>query len=151
VSHASITVFRTGTTEIGDPAQCQSRHVLIAQGPSAPPITYPAGALFWGTIKSIDDSRAMLIFRSGELLQADLSHEWEEGTAVPPVIGRNVAVNGKLNAEGVLEAHFMWRVKGRGSWGADRRERGIDGALATVIRGRTESSVANVPAVGYCD
>jgi hypothetical protein len=98
-----------------------SNAAATLQQPAAVPAPEPAGALFWGKIKSIDGSRIVLVLRSGELLQVDLAEALAEGTTIEPVIGENVAVNGTLNDRGVLEAHFMWRAKGLASWGADRR------------------------------
>jgi hypothetical protein len=79
----------------------------------------PAGALFWGTVKSIHDSRIVLVLRTGELLQVDLSEAFAGGTTIVPLIGENVIVNGKHNEQGVLEARVMWRAKAPQSWGAD--------------------------------
>lgn len=74
-------------------AQIQAK---LQQPPPVPP-QKPAGALFWGMIKSIDNSRIVLVLRTGELLQVDLSQALRAGTTVEPIIGRNVAVNGNLN------------------------------------------------------
>ena len=90
------------------------------QQPRAATELNPAGALFWGSIKSISGSRIELVLRTGELLQVDLSAALTEGTTVVPVIGENVVVNGQLNGHGILEARSMSRAKGPQSWGADR-------------------------------
>jgi hypothetical protein len=91
------------------------------QVPAAPPTVKPQGAQFWGTINSIHGSRLIVALRTGKLLQVDLSEAFKKGTTDVPLIGRNVAVTGKLNAQGVLDASFMWRAKGPKSWGADSR------------------------------
>jgi hypothetical protein len=83
------------------------------------PQAKPAGAVFWGSIKSISYPRIVIVLRTGELLQVDLSPAFAKGTAAVPVVGENVEVNGQLNSQGVLEARFMWRAKGPQSWGAD--------------------------------
>jgi hypothetical protein len=61
------------------------------------------------------------VLRTGKLLQVDLREALKKGTTIMPVIGWNVAVNGELNAQGVLEARIIERAKGRKSWGADSR------------------------------
>jgi hypothetical protein len=91
------------------------------QVPAAVPALKPSGALFWGRIKSIQDARLVLVLRNGEVLQVDISEALKGGTSVTPVIGENVAVNGKFNEHGVMQAHIMWRAKGPKSWSADRR------------------------------
>ena len=90
------------------------------QQPQAPPELNPPGALFWGSIKSISDSRIEVVLRTGELLQVDLSAAFAESTTVVPLIGENVVVNGEFNTDGILEARSMLRAKGPQSWGADR-------------------------------
>jgi PQQ enzyme repeat len=89
--------------------------------PSAPRIPSLPGAFLWGTIKSIHHSDVVLLLRTGELVHVDLSDALKAGRSVEPVIGENVAVNGKVNADRVLEARIMWRAKGRQSWGPDRQ------------------------------
>ena len=74
----------------------------------ADPSVNPPGALFWGAVKSIHDSRVVLLLRTGELLQVDLSEAFAEGTTIAPVVGENVVVNGQLDEEGVLQARVMW-------------------------------------------
>jgi hypothetical protein len=81
----------------------------------------PAGALFWGTVQSVRGSRIKVVLRTGKLLQVDLSGAFAQGTTIEPVVGQHVAVNGNLDQQGVLEARFMWRAKGPGSWGSDSR------------------------------
>ena len=83
------------------------------------PAQKPAGALFWGSVKSIKGSQIVLVLRSGELLQVDLSAALAKGMTIEPVVGENVTVNGQFNGHGVLEARSMSRAKGPQSWGAD--------------------------------
>jgi hypothetical protein len=105
----------------GRTAAAGAKTEVKLQQPQAAPEVNPAGALFWGSIKSISDSRIELVLRTGELLRVDLSAALAEGTTVVPVLGENVAVNGQFNGHGVLQARFMWRAKGpQKSWGADR-------------------------------
>ncbi len=90
--------------------------------PPGPPLSRPSGALYWGTIKSVTGSRIAIALRSGKVLQVDLGQAMKGGTTVVPVVGRNVAVNGTVDANGVLEARMMWRAKAPASWGADSRD-----------------------------
>lgn len=82
-----------------------------------PPI--PPGARFWGPIRSIDGSHISLTLRTGKVLQVDVSEAVKEGTAIVPVVGRNVVVNGTVDDKGVLHARTMWRATKRGGWGTD--------------------------------
>lgn len=68
------------------------------------------GALYWGTIKSIDGARITIALRTGKILKVDLSEAIKEHTTINPIVGRTVVVNGKLNNEGVLEARTMARA-----------------------------------------
>ena len=95
----------------------------ILPPPPPPPTAKPSGALYWGTIKSVDGSRIAVTLRTGKVLQVDLSEAMKEGTTINPIVGQNVAVNGTVNSEGVLEARTMWRAKAPGSWGADSPNR----------------------------
>jgi hypothetical protein len=79
----------------------------------------PAGALFWGSIKSINGYSIVLVLRTGALLQVDFSKAFAEGTAIQPVVGEDVVVNGVFNEQGSLEARSLWRAKGPQTWGAD--------------------------------
>jgi hypothetical protein len=90
----------------------------LQQGTAAP-LPKQTGALFWGTIKSVNDTDIVLALRNGELLEVDLSEAYENGKSVVPYLGENVAVSGKLAGDGVMQARIMWRVKGRQSWGTD--------------------------------
>ena len=92
---------------------------LIQEAPSLPKLP---GSVFWGTIKGVDGDHLMIELRTGELLQVDLTAAKKEGSFVDPVVGRNVEVNGKLNAEGILEVSTMNRAKGPQTWGVDSRE-----------------------------
>jgi hypothetical protein len=96
-----------------------ARTEVKLQRPPSPPALRPPGSLIWGTIESIHGSRFVLVLRNGQLLQVDLREALKNGTTIVPVIGRNVAVNGDFNSHGVLEAHIIWRAKGRQSWGVD--------------------------------
>ena len=89
------------------------------QQPVVVPEPKPAGALYWGSVKSVKGSQIVLMLRSGELLQVDLSALLAQGPMVEPVVGENVAVNGQLDGHGVLEARSISRAKGPQSWGAD--------------------------------
>jgi hypothetical protein len=89
------------------------------QVPRAPAIKELPGVMFWGTIKSVHRSRIVVVLRTGKLLQVDLREALKNDSSVVPLIGRHVALNGKFNSHGILEARFMWGVKGPGSWGAD--------------------------------
>jgi hypothetical protein len=62
-----------------------------------------------------------LALRTGKLLKVDLTNALRQGNAQAPVIGRTVAVNGDFNAQGVLEARTVWKVKGPLSWGPDKQ------------------------------
>lgn len=68
------------------------------------------GALYWGTIKSIDGPRITIALRTGKILEVDLSEAMKEHTTISPIVGRTVEINGKLNAQGVLEARTMGRA-----------------------------------------
>jgi hypothetical protein len=94
-------------------------HAANLQPESAPSLAKPTGALFWGTIKSVNDTDIVLALRTGELLEVDLSEAYKNGMSVVPYLGENVAVSGKLAPDGVMLARIMWRVKGRQSWGTD--------------------------------
>lgn len=68
------------------------------------------GAQYWGTIKSIDGPRIEIALRTGNLLKVDLSEAMKEHTTITAVVGRTVVISGRLNAQGVLEAHTMGRA-----------------------------------------
>jgi hypothetical protein len=116
---------------LGKPAgQRETPQRLVSQASSALLRVKPGSAVFWGTIKSIHDSRIVLVLRGGEMLQVDLSGALKQGTAVEPIPGRNVVVEGKFNTDGVFEARMMLRAKGRESWGPDGR---IEQPARTVV------------------
>jgi hypothetical protein len=93
----------------------------LQPAPPPAPLVKVSGALMWGTIDSIHGSYIELTLRTGKLLKVDLTNALRQGNAQAPLIGRNVAVNGDFNAQGVLEARTVWGVKGSLSWGADRQ------------------------------
>ena len=100
--------------------RAQTKVQLIPPPPV--PESMPAAALFWGTVRSVHGSRVVLVLRTGELLQVDVSEAWKAGTTVVPVVGKNVSVNGRLDENGLLHADIMWRAKEQASWGADKRD-----------------------------
>jgi len=96
------------------------REMIAEEAPIPPPPgPQPSGALYWGTIKSVDGSHITIALRTGNLLQVDLGEAMKEGAAINPMVGANVAVNGTVNENGVLQAQTMWRAKGPESWGPD--------------------------------
>jgi hypothetical protein len=118
-SYRQLTIFglRAGK-RLGAPLRFEPE----LQTPPEPRIPKPPGDLYWGTIRTVDGSRITVALRTGKVLQVDLGQAMKEGTTINPVVGRNVAVNGTLNANGVLEARTMWRAKAPGSWRADSRQ-----------------------------
>jgi hypothetical protein len=102
------------TAPAGRPASQLQHPVVLSE-------QKPQGAVFWGKVKNVDGARMVLLLRSGELLQVDLSEAFREERSVVPTIGENVMVNGQLDAHGVLDAQLMTRAKASPSWGADRR------------------------------
>jgi hypothetical protein len=84
------------------------------------PFPWPPGALYWGTVKSVDGNRVTLTLRDGRLLQVDFTGAANSGSAIDPLVGLHVVVTGALNADGVLQARTMQRAKGPGSWGPDK-------------------------------
>ena len=134
-SYRPLKIFGFTTPQpraLGKPAgHREVPHRLVSQAPSAFPKAKPGSAVFWGTITSIHDSRFVLVLRSGEMLQVDLSGALKQGTAIEPIPGRNVVVEGKFNTDGVFEARMMLRAKGRESWGPDGRNEQPARTIAT--------------------
>jgi hypothetical protein len=112
-SYRQLAIF--GLTSSGAQTGAKLQHSTVV------PELQPAGAVFWGTVKSIDGSRIALVLRTGESLEVDLSEALAQGTTIAPLIGENVVVNGELDENGVLEARFMSRAKAPQSWGTDSR------------------------------
>ncbi|MGA7805770.1 hypothetical protein [Bradyrhizobium sp.] len=97
------------------------RKLLIAAAQTentAPPA--PSGPTYWGTVTSVDDSRAVLKLRDGRSLQVDVSGLPADDKTTTLVVGRGVGVAGAYNAQGVLAAKQLWRAKGPAIWGEDR-------------------------------
>ena len=93
--------------------------VQDGQKPPSEDLKIP-GAMYWGTVKSVDGGRVGIELRTGKVLNADLGQAVTNGTTVKPVVGLLVVINGTLNASGVLDVRTMSRAKGPGSWGTDR-------------------------------
>lgn len=98
----------------------RSNLTLSAQQPVAPEDLKISGAIYWGTIKSVDGVRVSIELRTGKVLNADLSQAVKNGTTVNPVVGLHVMVNGAMGANGVLATRSMSRVKNPSGWGPDR-------------------------------
>jgi hypothetical protein len=120
-SYRQLSIFGLISTKQAQQAP-PPRRVEMFQPAPPPLIEKPPGATFWGTIKRVDGARIAIALRTGQLLQVDLSEAMKTGTTITPNVNINVAVNGTLNADGVLEARTMWRAKGPAIWGADSRE-----------------------------
>ena len=95
--------------------------------PVAPPFKVPPahrlpGAQYWGTVKSVDGMRMTMTLRTGKTLEVDLSEAMKEGTAIHPIVGRNVVVGGKLNPQGVLAARTVGRAGRAAIWDPDSEE-----------------------------
>ena len=93
--------------------------VTDARKPPSEDLKIP-GAMYWGTIKNVEDVRVAIELRTGKLLNADLSQAVKNGTTINPVVGVYVVINGTLGANGILDARIMSRAKAPGSWGTDR-------------------------------
>ena len=66
------------------------------------------GAQFWGTLKSVNNTQLVLELRNRDRLRVDLSQALATGETVRPIVGKNVAISGHLNAKGVLQANVMY-------------------------------------------
>jgi hypothetical protein len=101
------------------PAGAVRNNAKLQPAPPPAPLVKVTGALIWGTVESVHGSYIGLTLRTGKLLQVDLTKALPHGNGRAAVLGRNVAINGDFNAQGMLDAHFVWRVKGPMSWGPD--------------------------------
>jgi len=100
-------------------AAAPRRFEQITEAPTLPkPVNRP-GAAYWGVIKSVNGGIIVITLRTGQALQVDLSPAMKAGTMIHPVVGVNVAANGTLNAQGILQARTLTRAKGPASWGVD--------------------------------
>lgn len=88
----------------------------------APPPPRPEGSVFRGTIQKVEGNNLEIKLRDGEILRVDLSEAKKIQSTITPTVGSQVMVNGKLNPQGVMEAHIMQRAKGPAHWGPDIRE-----------------------------
>ena len=99
------------------------RWEAVMQIPEPPPQRKIKGAVYWGTIKSIDSpSRIKIELRTGKVVEVDLHEALEDGLSGPAVVGGHVAIIGKSIDDGVIKAQSMRRAKGPQTWGEDRRE-----------------------------
>jgi hypothetical protein len=69
----------------------------------------PEGDLYWGTIRSVDGDHITVELRTGKTISADLSEANKQQTAIDPVIGRKVVINGSIDESGVLRAKTLGR------------------------------------------
>ena len=97
------------------------RLMEITQGPDPAmiPVNIP-GAAYWGTVRSVNGSQIVITLRNGKSLTVDLSPAMKAGTMLRPYVGLNVAANGSLGSNGVLQAKTLTRTKGKSGWGADK-------------------------------
>jgi hypothetical protein len=84
------------------------RSDLISPPPPKP--SSPNPQLYWGTIKSVHGNRIAITLRTGKLLQVDLGEAIKDHTAIHPIVGRRVVIQGTMNAERILEARTMGRA-----------------------------------------
>jgi len=98
------------------------RMSLVASRPEAKAERFSAatGAVYWGTIRKVEGSRVTIELRTGRLLTADVSSVLPRATSDFAALGRALAINGTMEADGVLKAHEIWRAKGAALWGPDR-------------------------------
>jgi hypothetical protein len=97
------------------------RALMVAQAePAAQFYVPPTGPVYWGTIRAVDGSKVTLQLRSGRTITADMSNIMPRATSDFGAIGRWLAVNGTLDANGILTATAAWRVKGPAFFGSDR-------------------------------
>jgi hypothetical protein len=99
--------------------QLPSRRELLLEPISKLPAPKSPGAVYWGTIKSVNGSKLTVALRTGKILQVDLSEAAKNGTAVNPAVGLAVYLNGALDNKGTLQARVMSRAKSPASWGVD--------------------------------
>jgi hypothetical protein len=112
-SYRQLAIFGLTSQVPGTKAQLQR--------PAAVSGLQAADAQFWGKVKSIRDTRLVLVLRTGKLLLVDLGDAFTAGTSIEPRVGEYVVVNGRINQNSVMEARFVRRAKGPKSWGVDSR------------------------------
>jgi hypothetical protein len=110
-SYRQLVIF--GLTSPKNQSEVEVQHPTVIASPKL------TGAIYWGRLKSVHGSKLVVVLRNGKSLSVDLSPALAAGTAAHPVVGSNFSINGTFNAEGVLEARFLWRAKGPMSWGTD--------------------------------
>jgi hypothetical protein len=81
-----------------------------------------SGPLFWGTIRSVDQSRVGLELRDGRTLNVDVSEVLPRATSDFGAIGRGLAVSGHFNGGGMFVADHIVRTKSPSLWGEDREQ-----------------------------
>ncbi len=69
----------------------------------------PEGDLYWGTIRGVDGDHITVELRTGKTISVDLSEANKQQTAIDPVIGRKVVINGSIDESGVLRAKTLGR------------------------------------------
>jgi hypothetical protein len=78
------------------------------------------GAMYWGTVRSVDANRLTLELRTGRTLTVDMGHILPQGRSSFEATGQGLAVNGTMGPDGVFIATGAWRTKGQSLWGDDR-------------------------------
>jgi hypothetical protein len=73
--------------------------------------TSPEGNLYWGTIRTVEGDRITLELRTGKTVSVDLSEAIKRQTAIKPIAGRKVVINGSIDENGVLKAQTLGRAR----------------------------------------
>ena len=76
--------------------------------------------MYWGIIKQFDGDLLLVELRTGRALQVDITPAVKAQRVPPLNSGQAIAVSSVMNANGIFEASFVWRVKGQSLWGEDR-------------------------------
>jgi hypothetical protein len=113
-------------------ASNQRLRIFGLKRPQTPalPISLPAqiaaepisGPSYWGTVQKMYGNRLLVELRSGQILQVDVTPAVKAGRARIVAEGQPIRVAGRMNANGVFEASFLWRAPGRSLWGEDRTQ-----------------------------
>jgi hypothetical protein len=80
------------------------------------------GNAYWGEVVKIDGSFLSLKLRTGKILDVDVTPAAKAETARVVTEGQSAKVSGTMNANGIFEADYLWRVEDPSLWGPDRAE-----------------------------